>query len=311
MTIRSALLSVCGLALALAAHRRPALRILRFSRVVADLERSEAFYRDALGLTAQGRGPCDPALAALFGVPAGTGSESVMRLGAEEIALVHFGPHGAPYPAGSRSDDLWFQHLAIAVSDMDAAYGRLMALAPQPISTAGPEILSAANGGVTAFKFRDPDGHPLELIRFAPRQGRPVWRSRSGGPCLGIDHSAISVGATARSRRFYRSLGFNVASRSFNHGPAQSRLDDLPHARVRVTGLRPRSKEAPGLELLGYDPPGRLAAYNADVNVTGWVTVESTRLPGRVRRAIRDPDGHVVVLAGSCPIVPPPRLARR
>ena len=59
-----------------------------------------------------------------------------MRLGREEIALVRFAvPGRQPYPTGSRSDDLWFQHLAIVVADMDAAYAHLSAHPGwQPIS---------------------------------------------------------------------------------------------------------------------------------------------------------------------------------
>ena len=79
---------------------------------------------------------------------------------------------GPPYPAGSRSPDLWFQHFAIVVSDMDAAYARLRAAGVPPISFGGPETLPEQNGGVRAFKFREPDGHPLELLWFPPGQGR-------------------------------------------------------------------------------------------------------------------------------------------
>ena len=67
------------------------------------------------------------------------------------------------------------------------------------------------------------------------------------------------VASTPRSLGFYRALGLRVSDRSLNHGPAQARLDGLPGARVRVTGLRPASATGPGLELLGYQPPGRPA----------------------------------------------------
>ena len=43
-----------------------------------------------------------------------------MRLGRERIVLTQRG--GRPVPAESRSNDLWFQHLAIVVSDIDRAY---------------------------------------------------------------------------------------------------------------------------------------------------------------------------------------------
>lgn len=270
------------------------MRILRISRVVADLERSEGFYRDGLDFRTLSVGPGDPAIATLLGLPGAAMTQCVMRLGAQEIALVRFNPIGAPYPAGGRSDDLWFQHLAIVVSDMDGAYRILEKQAPTAISIGGPQTLPPANGEVVAFKFRDPDGHPLELIHFPPGQGRKLWRQTDGGPFLGVDHSAVSVSGTARSLRFYRRLGFETAERSYNHGPAQSRLDGLPHARVRVTGLRPASDDGPGLELLAYQPPGRPAAHTAaNALVTDWVTLLVPGAPASIRR---DPDGHIMLL---------------
>ena len=46
-----------------------------------------------------------------------------MRLGNESIELTQYlAPSGRPVPADSRSNDRWFQHVAIIVSDMDRAY---------------------------------------------------------------------------------------------------------------------------------------------------------------------------------------------
>ena len=299
---RAALLA--GVALLLVAWpKRPrlrAIRILRISRVVADLARAEAFYRDALGFHRAGGGRTDRGLLAALGLADAEAEEVVMRLGAQTVALVRFASPGKPYPPDSRSDDLWFQHLAIVVSDIDAAYAHLsrQSAAWQAISQGGPQRLPPANGRVRAFKFRDPDGHPLELIWFPPDQGRAVWHQiASNSPFLGIDHSALSVASTARSLRFYRSLGFRVSDRSWNHGAPQSRLDGLTGARVRVTGLRPRAGAGPGLELLGYHPPGRQDRAGAANDVaTDWVTVTADGLGGELVRAVRDPDGHRLLL---------------
>jgi catechol 2,3-dioxygenase-like lactoylglutathione lyase family enzyme len=246
----------------------------------------------------------------LLGLPGAHLRERVMRLGGDEIALVQIHPPGAPYPAGSRSDDLWFQHLAIVADDMGAAYRRVARQQmPAAISTGGPQVLPPRNGGVSAFKFRDPDGHPLELIHFPRGEGRELWQRSGPGPFLGIDHSALAVSATKHSLRFYRRLGFRVAARSFNHGPAQARLDGLPGARVQVTGLRPASADGPGLELLGYRPPGRPAPHHpANARVTDWVTLlipglrGGTRLANDARAVIRrDPDGHMLLLVDRVP----------
>lgn len=271
-------------------------RILRISRVVADLDRAVAFYRDGLGFRLASCQPGDPRVPALLGLPGVATEEAVLRLGHEEIALVRFDRPGAPYPADSRSNDLWFQHLAIVVADMAAAWQRLLTQSPHFISTNGPERLPPRNGRVCAVKFRDPDGHPLELIQFPPGQGRPVWQQAAGPGAapLGIDHSAMAVASTARSLRFYRRLGFRVAARSWNHGPAQSKLDGLHGAQVRVTGLRLPSPAGPGLELLRYVPAGRPAPpVPANARLTDWVTLSGG--PAGVRR---DPDGHLMLLTG-------------
>jgi catechol 2,3-dioxygenase-like lactoylglutathione lyase family enzyme len=267
--------------------------IRRISRVVADLARAEAFYGGALGFRAVRRGPVD---AAVFGV--GPGTEAVMLLGGQEIALVCFDAPGLAYPEGSRAEDLWFQHLAIVVSDMDAAYAHLAARPWwRPISEGGPVLLPPANGGVRAFKFRDPDGHPLELIWFPGG-----WRGQSGAVFLGIDHSALAVTSTGRSVYFYRRLGLRVSARSINRGPAQARLDGLPGARVRIVGLRPDDPDSAGLELLGYRPPGRVFAPHAtNDTVTDWVTLSTHRAAGPLPRAVRDPDGHLLLLTAEPP----------
>lgn len=313
----AAALTALGLTLAAAlASRHRGGRVLRVSRVVADLERAERFYRDGLGFRCVRAGPGDPMLATLLGLPGAALQEAVMRLGREEIALVRFDPPGPVYPPDSRSDDGWFQHLAIVVGDMAGAYQRVSALTPQPITLGGPVVLPPRNGGVSAFKFRDPDGHPLELIRFPPGTGRPRWRRPGAGP-FGVDHSAIAAADTARSVRHYRRLGFQISERSWNHGPAQERLDGLPGARAHVTGLRLPGRGGPGLELLAYVPPGRPAPeVPTNAAVTDWVTLlcpglrRGMRLAdGSVAALVRDPDGHLMVLVSRDrpPTVRPPR----
>jgi catechol 2,3-dioxygenase-like lactoylglutathione lyase family enzyme len=270
-------------------------RILRVSRVVSDLDRAEAFYRDGLGFRVIARGRSDQATLAALGVGDIGAVEVAMRLGAQEIALVQFAKQGRSYPRDSRSDDLWFQHLAIVVNDMNVAYAHLSSHAGwYPISEGGSQLLPPSNGAVRAFKFRDPDGHPLELIWFPPGQGRTLWHQRASAALfLGIDHTALSVASTSRSLAFYRALGLRVSEGSVNRGSAQERLDGLPSARVRVTSLRPASATSPGLELLRYRPSGRAAGMVSPIDlVTDWVTLAVRPSSGDSSFAIQDPDGH-------------------
>ena len=64
-------------------------RILRINRVVADLDRAEAFYRDALGFRAMARRPADGSILAALGAGDNPAEEAVLRLGDEaEVGAV-------------------------------------------------------------------------------------------------------------------------------------------------------------------------------------------------------------------------------
>ncbi len=185
-----------------------------------------------------------------------------MRLGDEYITLSQYiAPSGGrPIPMDSRSHDLWFQHIAIVVSDMDKAYRQLRQYSVKHVSTA-PQIIPKSNpaaAGISAFKFRAPDDHNLELLYFPPGKGDPRWQRTNKQLFLGIDHTAISISNTESSLKFYRDiLGLTVVGESLNTGIEQERLDNLFGATVRITGLRPGS-HPPGIEFLEYlTPPGR------------------------------------------------------
>ena len=266
-------------------------RIARFSLTSADPERLARFYVDAFGFepVAMLRQPAEP-----YGVP-GQAAIHRLRLGAQEIELVGFERPGAPYPADSTSHDGWFQHLALVASDMAAAYERLSRTGGWcNISQNGPVTLPPSSGGVTAFKFRDPEGHPLELLAYPSGHAPATWSRSGAGPCLGIDHSAIVVADEARSLAFYTALGLAVSARSSNQGPAQACLDDAPEVVVGVVGLD-LPTAPPHLELLAYrNPPVRPGvAAAADIACTRTMVVAadgSGPLP-----ISDDPDGHRVM----------------
>ena len=130
-----------------------------------------------------------------------------MQLGDELIELTEYlTPRGRPIPVDSRSNDHWFQHIAIIVSDMDRAYRRLRDHGVEHSSTA-PQTLpdwNEAAGGIKAFYFKDPDGHALEILQFPPDKGDPKWHRENEDLFLGIDHTAIVVSDTGSSLEFYR-----------------------------------------------------------------------------------------------------------
>jgi catechol 2,3-dioxygenase-like lactoylglutathione lyase family enzyme len=249
---------------------------------VSDLDRAAGFYTRALSFA-----PMDDA------EPPGM----ALRLGGETIELVQ--RTGRPLPDDSRSNDRWFQHLAIVVSDIDRGYAIVLREGASPISTE-PQELPAWNpnaGGIRAVYFRDPDGHPLELIQFPPGKGDPRWQSKDR-LFLGIDHSAIAVRDTETSLAFYQGrLGLRVAGTSENWGVEQERLSAVPGARVRITSLR--ASVGPGIEFLHYLMPtgGRpIPADTSTKDLWSEFIVMRARGGGRAELILRDPDGHALLV---------------
>jgi len=218
-----------------------------------------------------------------------------MRLGAEYLDLTEYlAPPGRPIPADSRSNDRWFQHIAIIVSDLDRAYQRLRAHDVTHAS-AGPQRLPDWNknaAGIEAFYFKDPDGHTLEILQFPPDKGDPKWHRPASSLFLGIDHTAIVVEDTETSLRFYRdALGLRVVGESENYGPEQERLNNVFGARLRITTLR--AEAGPAIEFLEYLSPrdGRPFPTDARANdLVHWQTQLLTRTMDEADRQIRS--GH-------------------
>ena len=278
-------------------------RLACFSLTTANANALCAFYESAFGCrriaTERLSGPN---FEGLMGVQGGALRVS-LSLGLQVIELLQFDQAGRPYPKGALASDLVFQHLAIVVKDMAPAYQRLLTVGGStPISRTGPQRLPKSSGGVTAVKFRDPEGHPLELLSFPNDNVPSIWRKESGGIFLGIDHSAISVSDTARSIAFYENLGFEVSARTLNQGSTQEMLDNLAGVRVEVTALK-LSNATPHLELLCYR-----ATTHDRVTARSHTDVATTRLILQMRGASNakagcasqrnavDPDGHHVLI---------------
>jgi len=260
---------------------------------VSDMERSVTFYRDVLAFEkvsdTEVAGPAYEQLTGIFGARARV---VVMRLGDERIELTEFrSPRGRAAPADSRSNDAWFQHVAIITSDIEQGYLWLRRHRVQHVSPS-PQRLpdwNAKAGGIKAFHFRDPDGHPLEILEFPADKGEARWHRPSDRIFLGIDHTAIVVTDTESSLRFYRDiLGLRVAGESLNWGPEQERLNHVSGARLRITTLR--AATGPGVELLEYLAPrdGRPAPADVAANdLVHWHTTVVTSDPRAVAARLR------------------------
>jgi catechol 2,3-dioxygenase-like lactoylglutathione lyase family enzyme len=296
---------------------------------VADLDRAVAFYTKVLDFERISKvevaGGDYERLEGVFGLRMRVAR---LKIGGEFIELTEFvSPRGRPIPPDLRSNDRSFQHIAIIVRDMDAAYRRLRENRVAHLSS-GPQRLPDWNknaGGIQAFYFADPDGHPLEILSFPPEKGAAKWHRPSDRLFLGIDHTAIVVSDTEKSVAFYRDLlGLSVAGESENYGTEQEHLNNVFGARLRITSLRPPS--GPSIEFLEYLAPrdGRPAPETRANDVlhrqtrifTADAAAAATALksgraefvsPGVVEEPkgelgfhkgilVRDPDGHALEL---------------
>jgi len=309
-----------------------ATKVASVGFTVSNLEREVDFFTRLLDFRRDGdvveqRGDAYEHLVGEFGARSRT---QRVCLVAECLDLTEFlAPAGRPVPADSRSNDRWFQHVAIVVSDMESAYARLRAAGVEHVSTA-PQRLPDWNpnaGGIVAFYFRDADEHNLELIWYPPGKGDPRWQSKER-LFLGIDHTAIGVGASAASVAFWRdALGFTVAGGAENWGVEQEHLNQVFGARLRITGLK--SAGGIGVEFLEYLAPSNGRGPLADLSPSdlahwqvrlevddvervataarqaggrwvspGAVDLDSAATGFRHGALVRDPDGHAVLLVG-------------
>ncbi len=262
--------------------------ILGFRLVTSDAVRLAGFYR-ALGFTVAEPAPISATEMELLELR-GSGSRIALSLGPSRLDLDSFDDAGRPYPQ-TRSCDLIFQHLAIVTSDAAAAWRHARLAGGTPISRQRPETLPPSTGSVTAVKFRDPEGHPLEFLQFPCKSGSD-WRGIGN---LGIDHTAMSTGGVRAAQQFYSRLGLSQGETTMNKGPTQEALDALDGVEVVVApmllGDRP-----PHVELLGYrHPVGRANAPLAANDIA------ATRIVFRSDRdaLIRNPDGHLHQLSRS------------
>ena len=234
-----------------------------------------------------------------------------MALGDESIELTEYlAPKGRPFPADARGNDRSFQHVAIIVSDMEKAYAWLRRHDVEHAST-GPQRLpdwNKAAGGIKAFYFRDPDGHFLEILQFPAGKGDPRWHRPSDRLFLGIDHTAIVVGNTEASLRFYRDLlGLKVTGESENYGTEQEHLNNVFGARLRITSLR--AAAGPGIEFLEYLAPRDGRPYPAEARANDQVHWQTTLVTRDAdASALRLRDGRVPLVSPGVVSLPEDRL---
>jgi catechol 2,3-dioxygenase-like lactoylglutathione lyase family enzyme len=231
---------------------------------VSDVDKVKLFYIDAFGAKEIGTSLFKKnELGLLFNINDATVEVKtvLLQIGNEYVELQSFKGKNlspTPIPKDSRSNDLWFQHVAIVVPNMQKAFDAIHQKMAVFVSTAPqtlPQYLSAA-AGISAFYFRDPDGHNLEVINFPKGKGNPKWQLDTTATFAGIDHTAIGVSNTDAQYKFYKEiLGMDIAGHSENYGTEQEHLNQVFGARLWITGMK--APNGFGIEFLQYlAPPG-------------------------------------------------------
>jgi catechol 2,3-dioxygenase-like lactoylglutathione lyase family enzyme len=296
---------------------------------VKEMDRSVKFYTEVLGCkkisdTTIAGAPYEQ-LYHLFGL-----HMRIVRLqlGNEFIELTDYLTSGGrSIPEDAKSNDLFFQHIAIVVSNMDKAYNWVRKYHVEHVSTAPqtlPKSIPAAEG-IKAFYFHDPDNHNLELIYFPKGKGLEKWQNTGDKLFLGIDHTAIGVSSTENSHQFYMNLlGIERKGDSWNKGTEQAHLNNVEGASLHITGYR--AANGVGIEFLEYLVPGPGKKYPADSktdDIWHWQTIlfttDAKSVYEKLKSAravfvsqqpvlvgingapavsfmVRDPDGHALLI---------------
>ena len=249
-----------------------------------------------------------------------------MRLGAERIELTEFlAPRGRAAPADSRSNDAWFQHVAIITSDIEQGYLWLRQHNVQQVSPRSQRLpdWNPKAGGIKAFYFRDTDGHPLEILEFPPDKGDPRWHR----PRAIASSSASTIPPSSSRHRVQPPLlpghpGPAGRGGSVNWGRSRSgstrrrRAPAHHHAarrdRARRRAARPDSahrRPADGRQRSGalafFGFPGRSGGDRARLRAgpDAFASLGVLVLPDRALGfgagfLARDPDGHALRVTG-------------
>jgi catechol 2,3-dioxygenase-like lactoylglutathione lyase family enzyme len=184
-------LGICAVADA----RAEVLALRRIGVTVADLDRTERFYRDALDFQTISRSAgAETDVARLLARPGEHVEVLRMRLGAEEVEFLRFDRPGRHYPTDTQGPDRWFQHFAVVVSDMDAAYARLQEVGLDAFPKAARRRFLSATDMSRRSSSATRTGTRWS---FSPSHRARVARSGTSGPAC----SWASTTAPFQSRR--------------------------------------------------------------------------------------------------------------
>jgi len=137
------------------------------SFTVSDIDRSLAFFRDALGFEVTSKGPRSPSLIqAITGVEGAEVLIAYVRGPGHSIELIQYIKPETRSSVRPQPCDTGFSHIAYDVDDIDAA---IQAARDHSVEPIGPVVAidQGPNRGSRVAYLRDPDGITIEFIEKA------------------------------------------------------------------------------------------------------------------------------------------------
>jgi catechol 2,3-dioxygenase-like lactoylglutathione lyase family enzyme len=304
---------------------RPRIQI----HVVADLEKSVAFYRDNLDFQVVS-GPDALTGSALLQkakatAPAATARQATLHVPGSNLQLQLIAFSGITGKAfEQRLYDPGVTRFSIQVRDIDKAFARVKDKVTVDSTSAGPVYTQRPRNNTRAVMMRDPDGFVFEFV-----QGDPVAQSEVPASSNVINaRSSLAIENFDKSLAFYRDvLGFTFNNPPNDVNDAVLALEGTPRAHARSSGGMPpgsnniwflwefrdieRTKRTPNVQDPGASAvslevenlPALLARMKAAGIVVETPGGESVDVGGGRRAAlVRSPDGLLVeLLEGAAP----------
>jgi catechol 2,3-dioxygenase-like lactoylglutathione lyase family enzyme len=214
------------------------IAIGNFSHIVANLDRSVAFYHDGLGLEPTAPlGPFEPNVPIMRAgnVMGAQTRYTVLKVPGStlNVELIEYKDIDRT-PIRPRFQDPGTGNLIVTVRDLDRALTRLKTAGAKVISVGGNPATIA--GKMRVVFLQDPDGFVIEL-----NQSNPSPRPSAGTPGQVVTSAfEITIEDTERTAAFYRDLlGFQVtAGTSFNGDKLMTDTAGTPGARFRQSRLQ-------------------------------------------------------------------------
>lgn len=280
------------------------LGVGNFIHVVADLDKSIEFYRDAIGLDLTGApGPhpftANAVVSTLYDAP-GQSRVASLRIPGSEMAveIVEFA-EVQDAPPRPRLQDAGAILLHLTVRDLGAVMTRLkQAKTKIPVVTTGGEPLAVGGAGkAREVIVRDPDGIFVRLTQPDPI---PATTAPATANVIGAGFGVTVADTETTLKIYHDGLGFNLQAEAFQVDEVQAGVMGTPGAQFRrTTMLVPGS--AFQLEFLEFEGISRTPVHLAIHDPGASVLRLRVRDIDRIVKALKD-GGNPVVSSGGEPV---------